>query len=199
MRISHLIIGCDYLFLKKLKSHRRIKPSMTWPAGFLTTVTVAFVLCDTSVSDELCKLAELSLLAEPLVLLDSVTDDVSVGADGGGCSCRCAGPSNETLGTGLGSDTTFWEWFTEMEFDSPFNGSHSSAVEEVVLDFESVVCLSEEDSVSTGLDISCQEAPLSDGSTAATDKELKLLVGWSAFGFRTSRSFNDSITASMNI
>ena len=69
-----------------------------------------------------------------------------------------------------------------MEFDSPFNGSHSSAVEEVVLDFESVVCLSEEDSVSTGLKISPEEASLSNGSTAATYTELTLLVGCSAFG-----------------
>ena len=71
---------------------------MTWPAGFLTTVTVAFVLCDMSVSDELCTLAELSLRAEPLALLDSVTDEVSGVGCGGGSSVGAA--SNERLGPG---------------------------------------------------------------------------------------------------
>lgn len=51
---------------------------MTWLAGFLTTVTVAFVLCEMSASDELRTLAELSLRAEVLVWLISVTDEVSV-------------------------------------------------------------------------------------------------------------------------
>jgi len=178
---------------------------MTWPAGFLTTVTVALVLCDMSVSDELFRLPELPLWAESLVLLDSVTDDMSVdavggggGADSGGCDCNC-GTADERLGTELGLETTYWEWFTEMEFDSPFNVSHSSGTEEVVLDFESVLCLSEEDSVSMVLEFSCEEASLSDGSIAATDTVLMLLVGCSAFEFRTSRSFSDSITASMNI
>lgn len=87
-----------------------------------------------------------------------------------------------------------------MEYDSPSNVSHSSEAEEVVLDFvESVLCLSEEDSVSVDLEFSCEEASLSDGSIPATDKVLTLLVGCSAFEFRTSRSLSDSITASMNI
>lgn len=165
---------------------------MTWPAGFLTTVTVALVLCDMSVSDELCKLAELSLRAEPLVLLDSVTDEVSNGGGGGGSG---APP------TGIGSDAKFWEWFTEMVFASAFNGTHSSDAVEVVLDFESVLSLTREDSsVAIGLEVSCEEAcelSLSDGSTDTLP--TLLAAGCSTFGFCTCMSFSDSITASMNI
>lgn len=149
---------------------------MTWPAGFLTTVTVAFVLCDMSVSDELCTLAELSLRVEPLVLLDSVTDEVPGGGGGGS-----GAPTNERVGTGVGSDTKFWECITETESDSAFNGVHSSDAVEIVLDFESVLCLTKEDS-------------------GSTDAVLTLLAGGcSACGLLVSRSFSDSITASMNI
>jgi hypothetical protein len=143
---------------------------MTWPAGFLTTVTVAFVLCDMSASDELCKLAELSLRPEPLVLLDSVTDNVWTW-DGGGC----APPIR------LGSDIKF---FAAMVFGSAFNGTVSSDAVEMVIDFESVLCMTREDS-------------LSDDSTVTLASLLA--GGCSAFGFGTSRSFSDIITASINI
>lgn len=58
--------------------------------GFCTTVTVAFVLADTSASDELWMLAEVSLRAEVPVLTDS-------GFDGG---VSIAGPTEETLVSG---------------------------------------------------------------------------------------------------
>lgn len=170
---------------------------MTWPAGFLTTVTVAFVLCDMSVSDELCTLAELSLRVEPLVQLDSVTDEVLGGGGGGGDG---GAPTNERVGTGVGSDTKFWEWITETEFESAFNGVHSSDAVEIVLHFESVLCLTNENSVSIGPEISCEaarESSLTDGSIEAV---LTLLAGGcSTCGLLVSRSFSDSITASMNI
>lgn len=172
----------ELLFLKKLKSQRRIKPSMIWPAGFLTTVTVAVVLCDMSVSDELCKLAELSLRADPLVLLDSVTDNV--------LSC---GRGGWVPPIGLDSETA------EMVFDSAFNCTDSSDAMEMVIDFASVLYLNREDSFCMGLEISCEEceSSLSDGS--ADTLAILLAGGCSAFGFCTSRSFSDSITASINI
>ena len=82
---------------------------------------MAFVLCDMSVSDELCKLAELSLQAVVLsVLLESATDEVS---SGGGCGSGIL--LDERLGTGLG--------ITEMEFGSVFKGSNASDAVEIVL------------------------------------------------------------------
>lgn len=89
-----------------------------------------------------------------------------------------------------------------MEFDSAFKGSHTSDAAEVVWVVECMLCLTKEDSVSTGLEISCEEpcdceSSLSDGST---DMVITLLmVGCSTCGFLMSRSFVDSVTASMNI
>lgn len=147
---------------------------------------MAFVLCEMSVSDELCKLAELSLPVEALsVSPDSVTDEVSNGGSGDDGILL-----DERLVTGLG--------ITEMEFDSVFKGSNASDEVEIVLS----LWLSKEDSVSTGLEISCEleacESFLSDGSI---DMVLLALLtgGCSTSGIRISRSFNESITASVNI
>jgi len=115
-----------------------------------------------SVSDELCKVAELSLLVEAL----SVILPLSNG----------------------GSDILFEErlGIIEMEFDSVFKGSHTSDAVEIVAAVECTQFLSKEDSICTGLEISCEEpceSFLSDGST-------DMVCGCSTSG---------SITVSMNI
>lgn len=167
-----------------MKSQRPSKQFKTWPAGFLITVNVAFVLCDMSVSDELCKLAELSLQAVVLsVLLESAMDEVS---SGGGCGSGIL--LDERLGTGLG--------ITEMEFGSVFKGSNASDAVEIVL----TLWLSKEGSVSIGLEILCEEACESSSSDGTIDMVLALLTGGcSTSGICISRSFNESTTASMNI
>ena len=145
---------------------------------------MAFVLCEMSVSDELCKLAELSLPVEALsVSPDSVTDEVSNGGSGDDGILL-----DERLGTGLG--------ITEMEFGSVFKGSNASDAVEIVL----TLWLSKEGSVSIGLEILCEEACESSSSDGSIDMVLALLTGGcSTSGIRISRSFNESTTASMNI
>ncbi|MCI26386.1 hypothetical protein A2U01_0047581 [Trifolium medium] len=74
-------------------------------------------------------------------------------------------------------------------FDSVSKGSHTPDAAEVVCAVECMQCLTKEDSVSIGLEISCEEASLSCDSA----------VGCFTCGFCNSRSLRDSFTASINI
>jgi hypothetical protein len=80
----------------------------------------------------------------------------------------------------------------DAAFDSVSKGSLTPDAAEVVCAVECMLCLIKEDSVSIGLEISCEEAcdsSLSNDSAGVC----------SACGFCNSRSLSDSFTASINI
>lgn len=143
-----------------------------WLAGFRSTVKVAFVLLDKSVSVELWPLPEVSLRVEVLALPDSVMD--------GGVSN--AGPLNDTIGSG---DGCFVAEFTRLvageEVGSIFESSCCSTV------FKESQCSAMEDASTYCL---CEDS-----------MDFGLILGCcsSALGFLISKSLSDAITASMNI
>ena len=118
-------------------------------------------------------LAEVSLRAEVPVLAVSMQDEVA----------SDAGPK-PISGHGC-SDAKFWPLITEVLLDSAFEGSQCSTEVEV-------------DSVFKGSQRSVGEASWSSLCTGFTELELTL-GGSPVLGRLISKSFNDSITASMNI
>lgn len=148
-----------------------------WPAGFRSTVIVAFVLPDKSVSVELWTLPEISLREEVVVLSDLIMDE----------GVSNAVPTDDALVAGEGpSVAKFWSLTAEEEVDSVFKGS---------------CCLTEvEVGVFKGLSCSTIEdvSPLSICGDL-TEAGLTLASCPSALGCRTFMSFSDSITAAMNI
>jgi hypothetical protein len=144
-----------------------------WPAGFRSTVNVAFVLPDKSLSVELWTLPEVSLREEVVVLSDPIMDD----------GVSNVVPTDAALVAGEGpSVAKFWSLTAKDEVDSVF-----CFTEVEVGVFKGLPCSTIEDA-----------SPLS-FCEYLTEAALTLAGCPSALGCRISKSFNDSITASMNI
>lgn len=163
------------LFLKKLRPHLCTKPSMTWLAGFLCTVIVALVPPVTSAScDDLLAWVEPGTLVErePGTLVErSLLAEAALLADtANAADVPTVGP----LGMTAPDEEHSWEslsWRAEVELETVTKGPACSAV-----------------------DVS---GPASTDEMGVMDPTLG---GWpSSWGCLISKSFKDSITASINI